>query len=69
MSDPSVTVAEAFKQFSQVTVAAVRPDYRSPWVPSLNVISSCALTSMGPAHDSTKPRTICASCDTNATTR
>src|SRR5712675_2395703 len=27
MSDPSVTVAEAFKQFSHATVSAVRPDY------------------------------------------
>jgi hypothetical protein len=30
MSDPSITVAEAFKQFSQVTVSAVGPGYHLP---------------------------------------
>ena len=50
MSDPSVTVAEAFKQFSQVTVAAVRrdcdfhppPPTHSPSAARLRAWDSCA---------------------------
>lgn len=69
MSDPSITVAEAFKQFSQVTVSAVGPGSIIPR--SLILIQfppnfSFALTNMGLARDSLKPRTICASCDMNA---
>jgi hypothetical protein len=92
MSDPSITVAEAFKQFSQVTVSAVGPS-GVPFLPSILPppplprcvcvcvcssvslnddpvpISSFALTNMGLVQDSLKPRTISASCDTNATIR
>ena len=67
MSDPSITVAEAFKQFSQVTVSAVGPGSILPAFSSSNyctlllvLLCSFALTSMGLARDSLRPRTICA---------
>lgn len=72
MSDPSITVAEAFKQFSQVAVSAVgRPgSFHVVVLVSLNKPNfSFALTSMGLVPDSLKPRTTCASCDTNVTIR
>ena len=78
MSDPSITVAEAFKQFSQVTVSAVGPgstlsrtfiQTSTPTFFFFSLIFSFALTSMGLVQDSIRPRTICASCDMNATIR
>jgi hypothetical protein len=74
MSDPSITVAEAFKQFSQVTVSAVGPGSHPPAFSSSSQLSqflflSFALTSMGLVQDSLRPRMICASCDMNATIR
>ena len=81
MSDPSIAVSEAFKQFSQVTVSAVGPASTLPALSSSFSTStlflffsffsnfSFALTSMALVQDSLRPRTICASCDMNATIR
>ena len=66
----AVAVADAFMQFSQATVSAVRaPDpIPSPRVPSFTH-SSSALTNKGRVLGSSRPRTTCAHCGMNATMR